>query len=175
MAPWNKYEPTAARKHGKPGRAARPKSITIDKGSDDGVNLNATVVASGGALVGQVQEVGRNYATVRLLNDTRSVVNGRDVRTGVTGAVKGNLSAPLDMVDVPATKEIATGDTVVTAGGFGPGFGSQFPKDIVIGRIIEVHKDPASIVIKPFNADEVLGKITPRTRLIIIKDRKSVV
>ena len=28
--PWNKYEPTAARKHGKPGREARPKSITID-------------------------------------------------------------------------------------------------------------------------------------------------
>jgi len=123
------------------------RAITIDKGSDDGVNLNATVVASGGALVGQVQEVGRNYATVRLLNDTRSVVNGRDIRTSVTGAVKGNLSAPLDMVDVPATKEIATGDTIVTAGGFGPGFGSQFPKDIVIGRIIEVHKDPASIVI----------------------------
>ena len=27
---WNKYEPTAARQHGKPGRRARPKSITID-------------------------------------------------------------------------------------------------------------------------------------------------
>jgi aminocarboxymuconate-semialdehyde decarboxylase len=27
---WNKYEPTAARKHGKPGREARPKSTTID-------------------------------------------------------------------------------------------------------------------------------------------------
>ena len=30
MNQWNKYEPTAARKHGKPGREARPKSITID-------------------------------------------------------------------------------------------------------------------------------------------------
>ena len=27
---WNKYGPTAARKHGKPGREMRPKSITID-------------------------------------------------------------------------------------------------------------------------------------------------
>lgn len=27
---WNKYEPTAARKHGRPGRETRPKSITID-------------------------------------------------------------------------------------------------------------------------------------------------
>jgi aminocarboxymuconate-semialdehyde decarboxylase len=30
MAIWNKYANTAARKHGKPGREARPKSITID-------------------------------------------------------------------------------------------------------------------------------------------------
>ena len=29
-AQWNKYEPTAARKHGKPGREIRPKSTTID-------------------------------------------------------------------------------------------------------------------------------------------------
>ncbi len=27
---WNKYEATAARKHGKPGREVRPKSTTID-------------------------------------------------------------------------------------------------------------------------------------------------
>lgn len=27
---WNKYEPTAARKHGKPGRESRPKSLTLD-------------------------------------------------------------------------------------------------------------------------------------------------
>jgi aminocarboxymuconate-semialdehyde decarboxylase len=30
MSQWNKYGPTAARTHGKPGRAVRPKSITID-------------------------------------------------------------------------------------------------------------------------------------------------
>ena len=30
MATWNKYANTAARQHGKPGREARPKSVTID-------------------------------------------------------------------------------------------------------------------------------------------------
>ena len=30
MTQWNNYEPTAARRHGKPGREARPQSITID-------------------------------------------------------------------------------------------------------------------------------------------------
>ena len=27
---WNKYEPTAARKRGRPGRETRPKSLTVD-------------------------------------------------------------------------------------------------------------------------------------------------
>jgi aminocarboxymuconate-semialdehyde decarboxylase len=30
MTQWNKYEPTAARRHGKPGREVRPQSITVD-------------------------------------------------------------------------------------------------------------------------------------------------
>jgi aminocarboxymuconate-semialdehyde decarboxylase len=30
VAQWNKYEATAARKHGRPGREIRPKSVTID-------------------------------------------------------------------------------------------------------------------------------------------------
>src|ERR1700749_440268 len=28
--PWNKYERTAARRHGKPGRELRPQSVTVD-------------------------------------------------------------------------------------------------------------------------------------------------
>src|SRR6266705_5976395 len=30
MAQWNKYERTAARSHGRPGRDVRPASITVD-------------------------------------------------------------------------------------------------------------------------------------------------
>ena len=30
MEIWNRYGPTAARVHGKPGRAVRPSSLTID-------------------------------------------------------------------------------------------------------------------------------------------------
>jgi aminocarboxymuconate-semialdehyde decarboxylase len=38
---WNKYAPTAARKHGKPGRDVRPKSVTID------MHAHAAVPAAG--------------------------------------------------------------------------------------------------------------------------------
>jgi aminocarboxymuconate-semialdehyde decarboxylase len=37
MSQWNKYGPTAARVHGRPGREVRPKSVTIDLHSHVGV------------------------------------------------------------------------------------------------------------------------------------------
>ena len=43
--PWNKYGPTAARRHGKPGREVRPKSVTIDVHSHVGVPRAAAFVA----------------------------------------------------------------------------------------------------------------------------------
>ncbi len=42
---WNKYGPTAARKHGRPGRETRPKSITIDIHAHVGVPEAAKFVA----------------------------------------------------------------------------------------------------------------------------------
>jgi aminocarboxymuconate-semialdehyde decarboxylase len=44
VAQWNKYEATAARRHGRPGREARPKSITIDVHSHVGVPRAAELV-----------------------------------------------------------------------------------------------------------------------------------
>ena len=40
---WNKYAPTAARRHGKPGREARPKSVTIDIHSHVAVPAAASI------------------------------------------------------------------------------------------------------------------------------------
>jgi aminocarboxymuconate-semialdehyde decarboxylase len=44
VAQWNKYEATAARSHARPGREARPKSITIDVHSHVGVPRAAELV-----------------------------------------------------------------------------------------------------------------------------------
>jgi aminocarboxymuconate-semialdehyde decarboxylase len=44
VSQWNKYEPTAARTHGKPGHDARPKSLTIDVHSHVGVPRAAEMV-----------------------------------------------------------------------------------------------------------------------------------
>jgi aminocarboxymuconate-semialdehyde decarboxylase len=44
VSEWNKYEPTAARKHGRPGREIRQKSVTIDVHSHVGVRRAAEFV-----------------------------------------------------------------------------------------------------------------------------------
>ena len=44
MTQWNKYAPTAARTHGRPGRETRPKSITIDIHAHVGVPAAAEIV-----------------------------------------------------------------------------------------------------------------------------------
>ena len=43
---WNKYEPTAARKRGRPGRETRPKSITIDMHAHVAVPRAAEIAGS---------------------------------------------------------------------------------------------------------------------------------
>ena len=41
---WNKYDKTAARNHGKPGREVRPQSVTVDVHAHVGVPEAATFV-----------------------------------------------------------------------------------------------------------------------------------
>ena len=50
--------------------------ITLDQGSDRGIQEEDVVLAGGGALIGVVIDVGRNFSHVRLISDTRSVVIG---------------------------------------------------------------------------------------------------
>jgi aminocarboxymuconate-semialdehyde decarboxylase len=44
MAQWNKYGPTAARRHGRPGREIRPSSVTVDFHSHVAVARAAEIV-----------------------------------------------------------------------------------------------------------------------------------
>ena len=121
--------------------------LTVDRGTDRGIELGDAVLAEGGALVGSVVEVGPSYSFVRLLSDSRSLVVGRDVRTRATGLVTGRLSQPLEMADIPAPDEVEVGHTVVTAGiSDGRRFQSPYPAGLLIGRIIDVQQDRDSVV-----------------------------
>jgi len=121
--------------------------LSIDRGAEAGIVVGAPVLSEGGALAGRVIEVGDGWASVMLINDTRSLVTGLDSRTRATGEVTGRLSAPLAMANIPITDKVAINDRVVTAGiDLGKRFRSFFPKNIPIGRVVDVEQEPGSIV-----------------------------
>ncbi|CAN5854779.1 hypothetical protein BH23CHL8_BH23CHL8_03710 [soil metagenome] len=123
------------------------RGITLDRGIEAGIEIGDAVLSDGGALAGSVVEVGQGYASVRLLNDTRTLVIGRDATTRATGEVIGRLSAPLAMANIPVTDTLAVGDQVVTAGlSVGRRFRSSYPPGLLIGRIVDVQQEPGSIV-----------------------------
>ncbi len=121
--------------------------VTLDAGTDRGVQVGDVVVAGGAALVGRVVEVGPDFSRVLLISDTRSTVVGLIESSRATGDVIGQLGGSLVMTDIAATERVNLGDTVVTAGiDLGNGIRSPFPKGLLIGQVVDVERDPNSIV-----------------------------
>jgi rod shape-determining protein MreC len=121
--------------------------VTLNRGTGAGVAVGDPVLSEGGALVGLVTEAGTNYSYVMLISDPRSVVIGMDVTSRATGEVQGRLSALLEMANIPTTEQIATEDTIVTAGiDLGGPNRPPFPPGLLIGRVVEVRNEASAVV-----------------------------
>ncbi len=113
--------------------------IIVDQGSAEGVKAGMPVVTPEG-LVGRVWTVGSHWAKVLLIFDPSSSVNAVVQSTRATGVVQGSPSSMLTndnllMKYVPQGEAIKVGDTILTSG-----LGGNFPKRIVIGQVVDVHK-----------------------------------
>jgi len=121
--------------------------ITLDRGSEADIRERAPVISPGGFLVGRVIEVGNGWAEVMLITDTRALVAGLVNRTHARGLISGRLAAPLAMSGIQNTDEIEANDMVVTLGAnLGKRFRSVYPKNLPIGRVVDVQEEPGSIV-----------------------------
>jgi rod shape-determining protein MreC len=121
--------------------------VMIDAGSADGLKIGDVVIGAGGALAGRVTDIGAGAARVTLINDPASTVIGEIVTSRATGEVVGDLGGALVMDKIDATQRITLGDEVVTAGiSLGQAVRSPYPKGLVIGRIIDVTRDPNAVV-----------------------------
>jgi len=111
-------------------------TITVDKGSSDGVHVDDPVVAALG-LAGKVTQTTPNSAQVTLITDADSAVTARVTSSGATGVVQPDVGNPNDLqLDyLERGTRIAEGDMVVTAGFSTGNLGSIFPPGIPIGKI----------------------------------------
>jgi rod shape-determining protein MreC len=123
------------------------RTVTIGKGTEDGIAEGDVVIAQGGALAGRVVEAGPNFANVVLITDPSSTVIGQLQSSLATGEVIGTLEDTLTMRNVDSTEGIEIGEEVVTAGiELAGGIRSPYPKGLLLGQVVDVQRDANSIV-----------------------------
>ena len=115
-------------------------SFTISKGETSGIEIGDPVITEYGAVVGQITELGTNWATVSTLIDVDMSVGAFVGAAGNSGMVVGeysfmkNKTAKLTFLADGA--QIFVGDDVLTSGS-----GGAFPSGLVIGTLTAVQTE----------------------------------
>lgn len=133
------YEKTAAHVIGK-DTGNWFNTFTIDKGSQDGIEVDMNVLAGSG-LVGIITEVGPTWAKVRSIIDDSNNVSGMVLSTSDTCIVSGDLSLmssgqiAFDQME-NNDNVVAVGDQIVTSY-----ISDKYLQGILIGSISEINVD----------------------------------
>lgn len=118
-------------------------TITIDRGSSDGVNKYMPVIVPQG-VVGFVSSVSRYTSQVQLLVDPRTAIGGivQKPESRVASILKGdgNNSDFLVFGNIPKEADVIKGDTIVTSG-----YGGVYPKGLLIGTVSQVSADGSGV------------------------------
>jgi rod shape-determining protein MreC len=108
-------------------------SLTVDQGSEDGVELLSGVVDARAQLVGKVVAVSQNTALIQLVSDKNFRVSVREMRSRDVGILSYTLNKGYVIQDVPKNAEVIAGDSVVTSG-----FSDIFPEHIFVGWVSNI-------------------------------------
>ncbi len=137
---------TAARIIGESGDAWS-RTVTIDKGSADGLAINMPVCNAGG-IIGQIIEVSPTTATVRLVTDENSGISAMVQSTRAQGILQGQPDGTLRLEYVTVDSDVKEGDIIVSSG-----LGGVYPKGLLLGVV--------SSVDRPENASYYTIVVTP--------------
>lgn len=112
-------------------------SFTISKGESSGIELGDPVITEYGVLVGQITELGTNWATVSTIIDVDMSVGAFIGESGTSGMVVGEYSfmkkKQAKLTYMADGAQIFVGDEVLTSGS-----GGAFPAGLVIGKLSAV-------------------------------------
>ena len=110
-------------------------TLTIDRGSIDGVEVGMCVVTANGEVVGLITEVGSNYSIVKTVLDSSLEISGTIASSGYNGIVTGAYitgeEGKLRMDYLPSSSIIRNRDQVVTSGS------TVYPRDLILGYVID--------------------------------------
>ena len=130
------------------GAGASPefRTLTIDKGTGDGLRPDMAVIAPAG-VVGRIIMPGTRASKVQLLIDRNAGAGAITERTRAQGVVVGTGGDRLRMEYVPGAADVKVGDRVVTSGAEG-----IYPKGFVVGQIESIERGAgtfSNIVVRP--------------------------
>jgi len=125
--------------------------VWINRGVGDGVFVGQAVI-DGRGIVGQVEDVFRYSASVRLISDPDHALPVQINRTGLRTVVYGSGdTSRLLMPNVPLQADISPGDMIVTSG-----LGDRFPPGFPVGEVEQVQRNGgetfARVYVRPFAA-----------------------
>lgn len=117
--------------------------FTIDKGTEDGVEVDMNVI-SGNGLVGIVSEAGKHYAKVRSIIDDKSNVSAMFESSGETCMVKGNMesinSGYIDVEMISNMANVKEGEEIVTSH-----VSDKFLQGLSIGYVKDITNDASTL------------------------------
>ena len=117
-------------------------TLTLSKGSGDGIEAGDCVITETGVLVGVVAETGLNWSTVSTVINTDTEIGGIVTRTYSAGVLEGDFAlmneGKLKLNYLPEGAQLVSGDEVLTSGR-----GDMFPSGLLVGRVEGVFTDPS--------------------------------
>ena len=118
-------------------------TITINRGSNSGIQQNMCAVTANGELIGLVSEVGPNYAVIKTVLDSSIEISASISGSGYNGMVKGGYSTDspdkLRMNYLPSAATIHINDQVVTTGS------TVYPRNLILGYVIDAGFDDTGV------------------------------
>jgi rod shape-determining protein MreC len=128
-------------------------TITINRGSSSGVEMNMPVVTAGG-IVGRIITVGPWSSQVMLITDEKAgagAVVGQLGQSGALGSVRGRADLGVGLIEmryVSGLEKVEVNDYVMTTGQDG-----IYPAGLNVGRVVDVKNGTATqahqILIQP--------------------------
>ena len=115
-------------------------TITVDKGTADGIVVDQAVITNNKALVGRVYEVGSNWAKIISVTDPEMSAGVLIERSGEYGVTEGDAALEQEgkfkLSYISKNTNLIVGDTLVTSG-----LGGIFPQGLSIGKVQSIKTD----------------------------------
>lgn len=120
------------------------RSITISRGSEDGLSLRDCVVDARGNLIGVIVSLAKKSATVRLVSDAAFELPGEASLLAVRGLLRGDLALMgedlLCLSLLPSETTLSPGDEVLTLSTEG-----LYPSGLLVGTVQRIEQDAGGL------------------------------